>query len=159
MDIYSSEPKLIVRKLKESRGEIFSLIKSISNELWDLRTNNDWSIKEIILHIYGWDILLLNQAKLWIKGFKPENLNIDEDKYNAKIIGEYEHKSMEEIIELLNQSTTEIINFLEALNKEEIEYAINNESLVDLDLYSHDIQHLKDINQIISISQRSIKEI
>lgn len=148
---YEGEPQKMIEKLKKSRKLLLEVFMQCPEKIWFKENKiGNWSVNDILLHIVGWDELLLKQAKQWLSGKEPKEYNtLVEDNYNQKYINDNKIKTKSEALLKLRNSTDILFEFLKSLKPKQIEYAIKNESLVDLDLYSHDMEHYEQLRKTL----------
>lgn len=148
---YEVDPKKITVKLKKSRSLLLKAFYSVPEDKWfDKVFDSKWSVDETLIHIVGWDELLLEQAKVWVSGSTPKEIDISDDEYNIEYLRTHEVESKKESINLFTKSTKSVLDFLNNLSPELVKYAIENESLVDLDLYSHDMEHYEETRKLFN---------
>jgi hypothetical protein len=147
---WEKDPKKIVLKLQKSRSLLKELFETIPEDRWfAIVAGGEWTVSDTVIHLIGWDEYLVNQAKEWLQGIDPTDPNLSEDQYNREYIKSHPVKSKNEGIAKFEESTTELFRFLNELSEDEIKYALENESLVDLDLYEHDMEHYNSIKKVI----------
>lgn len=148
--VWEKDPKKIVQKLQKSRTLLYELFETIPEDNWfEIIIGGEWSVSDMVVHLIGWDEYLIKQAKDWLKGIDPTDPNLSDDDYNREYIKSHPVKSKKEGITKFKNSTTEMFQFLNELSEDEIKYAIENESLVDLDMFEHDMEHYNSIKKTI----------
>lgn len=150
---FDKDPEKIIRKLELSRGLLFSIFNKFPETKWfEKNILGEWSINDIVIHLIGWDELLLSQAKEWLLGKEPDSYNtIDENEHNKNYIKEHKIDSKSDTLEKLTVSTQKILRFLNSLSDNQVKYALKHESLIDLDLYSHDMEHYKQLEKLLKV--------
>ncbi len=143
-------PKIIYEKLEKSRKLLIDLLEGFPEEDWFKEFSGKWSINDIVTHLIGWDELLLSQAKDWLIDKEPDNYKIiDENEYNRKYIAEHTFGRKIDTLEKFIISTENLLKFLKSLSPEQVRFALKNDSLVDLDLYNHDMEHYEQIKRLL----------
>ena len=146
---WENDPKKIVAKLLESRKLLSELLESIPDDRWfETVIGNEWSVSDMVIHLVGWDEYLVAQAREWINGNEPIDNGLSDDEYNREYIKTHKVNNKRETISKFVKSTKEMFNFLNGLSEKEVKYAIENDSLVDLDMYEHDMEHYNSIKDV-----------
>ncbi len=112
--------KELIEKLKESRKELMEAVEGLTDADMDRKDILDWSLKEALTRILGWDFLTLEDVKGLTKGKAPKHLDEDLDHADEKFVEEHKDKTPSEILDAIEASTGNVIQFIESLPEEEL---------------------------------------
>lgn len=81
--------------------EFFTFLKDLTKEEWKVKVNKNWTVKDVVAHLVGWERedaetifkLWKTQKRAWFL----ETTNFDD--FNKKWVGEYSDFSPQELIE------------------------------------------------------------
>ncbi len=113
---------------EENFNKLFSLINSMSKEEQEkafLFEDRDKNIRDVLVHLYEWHLLLLN----WVKsnqsgnktGFLPEQYNWKTyPQMNIGFWEKHQKTSLKEAISLLEKSHSDAIKLIDSFSNEEL---------------------------------------
>ena len=115
----------LLSALTETRTAILQAASQLSPEAQDTVFLGIWSVKELIVHLAGWDFTNLEAAKDIQAGKLPEfyaHYDKDWKTYNAALVAKYKRDNFEELLALARDSQGQLIAYLESLPAEIFEY-------------------------------------
>jgi hypothetical protein len=89
-----------------------------------LRNINGWSTRDIVAHLLGWNLYIIEGSNQIMRGDLPfYDIDPGEDysKVNAVLVREYSSKNKHELLDELRASAQELIQFLRSLGSSEWE--------------------------------------
>jgi hypothetical protein len=110
--------------LVEARSRILEEAVGIDEQLQDEVFLGEWSLKDLLAHLAGWDVTNGQAAQEILRGELPAfyaHRDKDWASYNAKLIAEYHRDDFEDLIELLKQTHRQMIEILEQIPAGEYE--------------------------------------
>lgn len=114
---------------QENFDKLFDIINSFSDEeklkefIFD--NNRDKNIRDILVHLHEWHLMMLNWYKIWMNWWKPEKpakwYTFKTIKSLNKVIWEkYQNTTFKESVELLNKSFLDVRNIIKNHSNEEL---------------------------------------
>lgn len=110
--------KDLIRQLQEARKRLLNAIKKYPNH-----PKGEWSRKELLAHLAGWDEednIDVGAVPKILKGERPISFNKTVDNYNKESVAKRKNKTEQEIIDEMERSHTQFIKLLESLTEEQI---------------------------------------
>jgi DinB superfamily len=107
-----------IRRMKQGRATTLRLLKSMSSR-WinEPKTQGNWSVKDVFVHIIAWEKHGCLRLELIAQG-KADQLNLydgttAENRYNARAVSKYRKRSLKNI---LKEAESIRVRLMEALN-------------------------------------------
>ena len=107
-----------ITKFKLSLQDFAQLVASLREKQF-LENIYDWSPRDIVAHLIGWNRYIIDGSKQIMKGEVPfYDIEPGEDysKVNAVLVREYSSRDKQELLDELKASTQELIQFLQLLD-------------------------------------------
>ncbi len=120
----AGEKSALLAGLVEVRARILEEAAGIEDQLQDERFQGEWSLKDLLAHLAGWDVTNRQAVQEILRGELPTfyaHRDKDWTSYNAKLIAEYKRYDLEDLIELLKRTHRELIVSLQQIPAEEFE--------------------------------------
>src|SRR5262245_39838862 len=90
---------IIISDLKDSRAELLEAVEGLSRrELTELHICDDWTIKDILAHVIGWDQHVQAILPLMLQNRTNEIAGIETDDFNRKSVVAWRDKSWPEVL-------------------------------------------------------------
>ncbi len=112
--------KELIEKLKESRKELMEAVEGLTEADMERKDILDWTLKEALTRILGWDYLTLQDAKGLLEGKAPKHLDENLDHDVEKFVEEHKNKTPSEVLDVIENSTTEVTKFIDSLSDEDL---------------------------------------
>jgi hypothetical protein len=112
--------KELIGKLKESRKELMEAVEGLTEADMERKDILDWTLKEVLIRILGWDHLTLQDAKGLLEGKAPKHLDENLDHDDEKFVAEHKNKTPSEILDAIEDSTEEVVKFIDSLSDEDL---------------------------------------
>lgn len=144
--------KELINKLKQANDELIIAIDSFPKEKREATIFDQWTLKQVMGHISGWNLLRLKELSLFLNN-KPITKITDFETYNKHLIAEREGKDWEYLYDELKTSCEKLIEVYTNINPESFNKKIWNDStktvkdwlLIDLDHWNR--EHLTEIKK------------
>ena len=110
-----------ITKFELSLQDFARSVTSLREELF-LKKIYDWSPRDIVAHLIGWNRYIIDGSKQIMRGEVPfYDIEPGEDysKVNAVLVCEYSSRDKQELLDELKASTQELIQFLQLLDSSE----------------------------------------
>lgn len=114
----------LLSNLLETRAAILHIASQLSPVAQDTVFLGVWSIKDLLAHLIGWDFTNLAAAKDIQAGRLPEfyaRYDKDWKTYNAELVEKYKRDDFEELLALVRDSHSKLIEYLESVPAEAFE--------------------------------------
>jgi hypothetical protein len=112
----------IISGLVGVRRKILDVVASLPPAAQDEVFLGEWSIKDVLAHLVGWDYTNLEAVKEVLAGRKPsffEHHDRDWRSYNARLVEEYKKEDLGELLASVEGSHQKLIAFLQSVPAEE----------------------------------------
>ena len=107
------EGERLIERLDESRDAMRRALSSVNREQ---EIYPGWTIREILVHIAGWDEVGASTVQAHTVGERPAPIEIhDIDEYNAHLITNHEALTFEEVIRYWRRARRELVEALEEM--------------------------------------------
>jgi hypothetical protein len=113
---------LVLEALQEARTDLLNEAASLSAEQQGTVFLGIWSIRELLAHLAGWDVTNLEAVKDILAGKVPvfyDHYDHDWQSYNAKLVGTYEQATVQELLSLMQDSHSQLLEFLQSVPAED----------------------------------------
>lgn len=113
--------KLQVSKLERSVDIFARSIASMSDRLF-LKKINQWSPRDVVAHLTGWNRYIIDGCKQLIKGELPfynADPGDDYSNVNAELISQYSSLDKQELLDDLLESARQLVAFIHSLKPEQ----------------------------------------
>ncbi len=112
----------IISDLKYGRTRLVQAIEGLSRrELTELPIYESWTIKDVLAHVLGWDLRVLNTLPLMLQNRASEVASVEVDEYNLESINTWRHKSFAEILVEVQSTHRQILQIISGLEHREID--------------------------------------
>ena len=133
------ENKLII-----TEKEFLQFIEKLDEELRDKEiVEGKWSPKDILSHIVGWEVEVINQFKAILTNPDVDD-NYDIDSFNKIAVESRKHLNWDQLVAELKTEQAELISFLSKLTQKETDKEKRFFEWVDV-LVNHYIHHTKQL--------------
>lgn len=108
--------------LVEARRKILDMAASLSPKAQDEEFLGEWSVRDMLAHLVGWDYTNLEAVKEILAGQKPsflEHYDRDWVSYNARLVEEYKREDSRELVASVEESHQQLITFLQSVPADE----------------------------------------
>jgi hypothetical protein len=112
----------IISGLVEVRAKILDAAASLPPGAQDEIFLGEWSLKDVLAHLAGWDYTNLEAVKEILAGQRPsfwEHHDRDWRSYNARLVEQYKREDFDELVASVKESHQKLIGFLQSLPAEE----------------------------------------
>ena len=109
--------------LKDVRERILTLVLSLEPEKQEVAYLGSWSAREMLAHLAGWDETNVCAAEEILADERPgfyEFIDNDWSSYNAMLVEDYSRDDFEDLISLVQQTHTRLLDEVTAIPAEEI---------------------------------------
>ncbi len=143
-----AQTKDMLIKYEEISNELISYLKKLSIDQWNLKVSEEWTVKDIVSHLIGWNIEAGKELPIvWKSGKTPWFLNTDDyEEFNRKYVEVHRTDSSDKVLR-------DFIESEEKFNKE-IQKIGENNLRNQIDKYywvfdeGNDNHYLEHLNQI-----------
>lgn len=109
----------LIQRLDGSRNTMSRALTFIDREL---EIYPDWTIREILIHIAGWDEVGTSTLRAHITGDPPAPIEIqDIDTYNNYLVTSHEALTFEEVLRYWRRARREMVDALEQMPPEKLQ--------------------------------------
>ena len=113
-----AEKDSVIGGLRAARERILDAVRSLTPEQQDEVFLGEWSAKDLLAHLVGWDHTNREAVAEILAGQKPgfwAHRDRDWKSYNARLVAEYRRDDFPEMVELVESSHRALIDYLEAI--------------------------------------------
>lgn len=110
----------LIDRLKKSRKELMESVDGLTDADMVMKDILDWTLKEALTRILGWDYLTLEDTKGLLDGKAPKHLDENLDHADEKFVEKHRDKTPSEILDAIELSTENVIKFIESISEEEL---------------------------------------
>jgi hypothetical protein len=117
-----AEKDRIISGLVEARKRILASASLLSPAQRSEVFLGEWSVKDLLAHLVGWDYTNREAVQEILAGQKPsfmQHYDRDWRSYNARLVQEYKRDDWAELVALIEESHRSLIDFLERVPAEE----------------------------------------
>jgi hypothetical protein len=128
-------------------------------ELMEPGVIGDWSVKDIIAHVTGWEQEALTHLPLILDGGKPPRYSVTYggiDAFNAQMMEQKRPLSLSEVLRQQDDTHRRLIDFIQSVPEDQFIRETRFRHRLRLDTYSHYPKHAEAIRQWRK--QRSARE-
>ena len=112
----------IVEYVNFGRKSLLESIEGLSNtELTDVPFSGDWTIKDVLAHIIGWDYRIIGILPLIVAGRAEEMLRVDVEEQNRQAVAAFKDKSIAEVLAEIQETHRQVLNLLTEMDFTEID--------------------------------------
>ena len=138
--------KKLCEDLFSVEEDFFRTVKNIERGFQEQKIpGNNWSPKDILAHIVGWENEVVIQFKAFLIAPDVDD-NYDIDSFNEKSVSSRKRKTWDEIIEELVLSQKELSAFISTLSQKNVDAENRFSEWVDV-LTNHYIHHTKQLKR------------
>ncbi len=145
----------IVSDLNFGRAKLLQAIEGLSQrELTQLPIYGDWTIKDVLAHVLGWDQRVLRTLPLMVQNRASEVPSVEVDEYNAESVAAWRERTLAEVLVEVESTHRQILDFISTLDHKEIDtrrerhgQTITIRSYVIDVMTEHERQHAAEIEQ------------
>jgi hypothetical protein len=114
--------EMVVSDLQYSRQCLLDIIDTLSvEEMTKLTVTLDWSVKDLLAHLVGWENYILSVLPLMVEDRGDDIPPINSEELDRKFIAERREKSPAEVLEEMKQVRAKFIASLSALSEVDLE--------------------------------------
>lgn len=113
----------IIDELVQSRHGLLDAIVALQPERLDEVFIGEWTVKDLIAHLVGWDFTNLAAIREILDGEYPSFFQFyDKDwrSYNASLVKQYKIEPFPDLMAEIQDSHHQLVTFLEALPSEQV---------------------------------------
>jgi uncharacterized damage-inducible protein DinB len=152
MNLFSKE--MLLNELKGARQEFFEAVESLRKKGKEKETIlGNWTLKEALSHIAGWDEESLNATGRILEFNKPESLDWEVDDWNAKEVARRKDMAIDEILQEMRKNHNKFLEILSNLEEEQFK------SPVAAKLRGKDVNILFIVNEVIEHDKEHTREL
>ena len=145
----------IISYLEFGRSELLESIEELSRrELTQIPIYDEWTIKDVLAHIIGWDQWVVEILPLILQNRADEIAEIDVEAHNHRSVEVWRDKSIDEVLVTLKSTHQQIVDAISAIDHVEIDLrrerkgrTITIRSYVIEMMVEHERQHAMEIEQ------------
>ena len=145
----------IVEYVNFGRKSLLESIEGLSDdELSSVSIFGDWTIKDVLAHIIGWDYRIIDILPLIAAGRAEEIAQVDVDQQNQQVVSAFADKSIAEVLAEIKSTHQQVLDILTSLDYTEIDRrherqgrVITIRSYVIDKMIDHERQHAVEIEQ------------
>ena len=112
----------VIGGLVGARTKILHAVRLLSQTQQDEAFLDEWSVKDLLAHLVGWDHTNREAVGQILAGTKPSfwaHYDRDWQSYNARLVAEHRREDFAEMIAMVEQSHRELIDYLQAIPADE----------------------------------------
>ncbi len=145
----------IISDLEYGRSQLLKAIEGLSQrELTQIPIYENWTIKDMLAHIIGWDQRTLQTLPLMLQDRADEIAGVEVEKHNLESVAAWHDKPLAEVLVALKSTHRQILDILSAVDHIEIDMRrqrhgriITIRSYVIDVMMEHDRKHALEIEQ------------
>jgi hypothetical protein len=146
----------IISHLEFGRSQIFEAIAGLSQrEMTEIPIyNDDWTIKDVLIHFIGWDQWDLEVLPLIVQNRADEIALVERDTRNREFIEQWRGRKLAEVFNAIRVSHRQVTDFIRGLDHKEIDTRRQRgERIITIRSYvieltvEHERQHALEIQQ------------
>lgn len=145
----------IVEYVNFGRKSLLESIEGLSDdELSTVSIFGDWTIKDVLAHIIGWDYRVIGILPLIVAGRAEEIPRVDVEQQNRQAVAKFKDKSVAEVRAEIQLTHQQVLDLLTQLDYTEIDRrherqgrVITIRSYVIDKMIDHERQHAVEIEQ------------
>ena len=146
-DLQWSEWLKLCENLYTVEKEFNQVIEGLNAKLRDQTiTEGSWSVKDVLSHIVGWEVEIVNQFKAFLTNPDVDD-NYDIDSFNKSAVESRKHLDWDQIVLELKTAQVKLSDFLSNLTQKEIDEEKRFIEWVDV-LINHYVHHTKKLKQL-----------
>lgn len=110
--------QLLSKNLQESRRELSRAVRScpVHEEI-----TPGWTVREVVIHITGWDLVVDRALQAYVKGDPPYQLdNPGIDHSNQQMVAERKEQPLDQILEEWQQARESLLETLSQLTETDL---------------------------------------
>lgn len=146
---------VIIGELEYGRSTLLEAINGLSErELTELHVFGNWTVRDILAHIIGWDYRTIQNLPLIVADRANEIPAIEVDSFNQESLAKWGGKSIPELLSQIESTHRQILDIIAGLAHVEIDKrhhrngrVITIRSYVIYTMMEHDRQHAAEIEQ------------
>jgi uncharacterized damage-inducible protein DinB len=145
----------LISELEYARASLFKAIDGLSRrELVETPIYGDWTIKDVLAHIIGWDYYVIGVLQLMLQDRPTDLPAVDADLRNRKSIAVWQDRPLAEVMAEAQATHRQILEIISSLDQPEIDKRrerngrmITIRSYVVGTLDEHERQHALEIEE------------
>ncbi|GIV96708.1 MAG: hypothetical protein KatS3mg057_1365 [Herpetosiphonaceae bacterium] len=112
----------LLRLIQEEYGRFNALLAELSEEeMIAPGVEDDWSVKDILVHLTNWQTYMITRVRTALRGERPERRpDADMDRINTAIYASHREQPLHEVRLAFHHSYQVVIETLETLNDEDL---------------------------------------
>jgi len=147
--------EILIGKLKRGISKSLEVFRSVEPDLWEQPIFDDpesWDLKDLVAHFIYSEEYILSLAQDISFGGEGSPEDIDIDAFNENGIEELRHRSVNELLDILNDVRKTSISWVRELDELELDRvgrhpvlgASNVETIIN-SIYAHQLLHMREI--------------
>jgi hypothetical protein len=145
----------IISYLEFGRSELLKSIEGLSRrELTQIPIYDEWTVKDVLAHVIGWDQWVLEILPLILQNRADEIAEVDAEAHNRRSVEAWRDKSVGEVLTTLKSTHQQIVDMISVIDHVEIDLrrerkdrTITIRSYVIEVMVEHERQHAVEIEQ------------
>ena len=112
------EKEELISGLLEARRKVLNAARQLTEAQQDAVFLGEWSVKDMLAHLAGWDDTNIQAVQEILAGQKPsfwQHYDRDWQTFNAQLVATYKRDDFAELLEVVEASQRRLIAFLQAL--------------------------------------------
>lgn len=106
----------LLARLGAGREQLLAQLAGLEDSAFGAEVVNDWTLKDLISHIAGWDRWELDTAQRLLAGEPPDRSPVgDMDAYNARVVAAWRDRPVTELLDELDTARTAWVEILNTI--------------------------------------------
>lgn len=112
----------IVSELKYGRSILLESLEGLSKrEMTEIPIYGDWTIKDVLAHIVGWDQRVLHTLPMILQDRASEVPGVEVEEYNQQSVAAWRDKSLAEVLAEIHTTHQQILDIITGIDHVEID--------------------------------------
>jgi hypothetical protein len=145
----------IISYLEFGRSQLLKSIEGLSpRELTQISIYDDWTIKDVLAHVIGWDQRVLETLPLILQNRASEVAGVEVEAHNRRSVEAWRDKPVAEVLATIKSTHQQIVDIISSIDHVEIDMrrerndrTITIRSYVIEVMVEHERQHAVEIEQ------------
>jgi hypothetical protein len=117
-----AEKEAIISSLVEARRKVMDAARSLPGPQQDVIFLGEWSVKDLLAHLAGWDDTNIQAVQEILAGQRPsfwQHHDRDWQSYNAQLVAKYRRDDFAELLAVVEASHRRLIDYLQTVPADE----------------------------------------
>jgi hypothetical protein len=113
-----AEKEALISGLVQARRKVLSAVGQLTAAQQDIVFLGEWSVKDMLAHLAGWDDTNIQAVQEILAGQKPsfwQHYDRDWRSYNAQLVAKYKRDDFAELLAVVEDTHRRLIEFLQTL--------------------------------------------